>query len=142
MAHSTGIAGNLELLLIGIDCRFRVSQEHLRLSPVSKFFGRAGVHIRILVISGFGFAEDDSDQVAGTGGIVPGLHFQRNLVVGLGDDVFKANFAGIVLPGSKWGDNCHRFARRTRTLPAGSGMDLYRIQSSAVQQDSSSKKVT
>ena len=71
-----------------------------------RVFGGAGVDVVGLLaggeellrlgVAGLVFAEDDADEVVGAALVVALLHLGRDLVVGLGDDVFHVDAGGVV----------------------------------------------
>ena len=50
-------------------------------------------------VGGLFFAQDDADEVVFGAVVVGLLHFRGDFVVGLGDDVFHADFVGVVAEG-------------------------------------------
>ena len=82
--------------------------QHALLAPGAEVAGGARIDaFAPLGVKQFRQSQDDADQVEGAALVVGLLHGRRDLVVGLGDDVFQANCGGIVAPGAKWIDAGH-----------------------------------
>ena len=72
-----------------------------------KVLGGAGVDVLGFGVVWLVLAEDDTDEVEGALLVVGLLHGRGDLVVGLGDDVFHADAAGVVAEGAEGVDLSH-----------------------------------
>jgi len=60
------------------------------------------------VVSRLRFAQDDANQIVGTGIIVPALHFRRDFVVGLGQNLGQIDPGGVISQSAERFDVSHR----------------------------------
>jgi len=101
-------AGDAEALGVGVDAGGFFLGEDAELSPDVELACSAGVDaFAAFGIEEFGQAEEDADQVEGAALVVGLLDGGGDFVVGLGDDIFKANCGGIVTPSAKRIEACH-----------------------------------
>ena len=101
-------AGNLEALRIGEDAGVLFLGQNALFAPGLEVAGGARIYaFAALGVEQFRQSEDDADQVVGAALVVGLLHGRRDLVVGLGDNVFKADGGGVVPPGAKGIDASH-----------------------------------
>jgi len=101
-------AGKAEALGVGVEGGGFLLGEDAKLTPDMELACGAGVDaFAAFGIEEFGQAEEDADQVEGAALVVGLLDGGGDFVVGLGDDIFKANCGGIVTPSAKRIEACH-----------------------------------
>ena len=110
-------SGDGETLRVGEDAGLFLAREHALGAPVGEVARRAGINVRAAfavragsAVEEFGQAENDAHQVVGAALVVGLLHGWRDLVVGLGDDIFKADPRWIVAKCSEGIDAGHAAA--------------------------------
>jgi hypothetical protein len=112
--HGAIARGNGEALGVGEDAGVLFPGEHALGAPLGEVAGGAAVDAVGLagrvVVEELGQAEDDPDQVVRAALVVGLLHGGRDLVVGLGDDIFKPDPRGIVTERSEGIDTGHAAA--------------------------------
>ena len=101
-------ARDAETLGIGENAGVFLLDQNGLLAPCIKVAGGACVYILAsLSIKEFGQSKDNANKVVGAALVISLLHGWGDLVVGLGDHVFKTNSRWIVAPRAEWIDICH-----------------------------------
>ena len=99
LAGLSGV-GNGIGLGVAVEGWFGLFGEDAIFAPCVEVLGCAGVDVmgvrNVKSIVGLVFSEDDSDEVVRAGFVVPLLHGRRDLVVGLGDDIFHVDAVCVV----------------------------------------------
>ena len=88
-------------LNIEVDGGLGVLQEDALAAPVPKKLRRTGVPVFARMVAGVLFAQDDAHQVLRAGSVVAILHLRRDLVVGLGDDLWNRDPGRVITKGAK-----------------------------------------
>ena len=93
--------GDGKALNIEVERGLGVLQEDALPPPVPKKLCRTGVPVFSAVVAGVLFAQDNANQVLWARSIVGVLHLGRDLVVGLGDDLWNRDPGWVVTKGAK-----------------------------------------
>ena len=117
-----GASGDGVGLGIAVEGGFGFFAEDAFVAPGVIRRGGAGIDVFRVGVGGFTFAEDDADEVVGALGVVGGLHFGADFVVGLRDDIGHVDAGGVVAESAKGiqaghGFDCS-FRRRDRVARA------------------------
>jgi hypothetical protein len=110
LEHDSRGAGELEALRVGEDAGLFFADEDAACAPcgeVSRGPGVDGLLTGLGAVKELGQTKDDAHQVVRTALVVGLLHRRRDLVVGLGDDVFDADQRGVVTERAKRINTCH-----------------------------------
>src|SRR5262249_44501560 len=76
----------------------RILRQNAGSAPIPKALGCAGVDVVAVAVAGFGFPQDDPDQVIGAAPVILLLHFRADLVIGLGDNRSQRAARRVITP--------------------------------------------
>ncbi len=100
-------ARNGERLRVEIDGRLRVLLENASRAPIVQILRRPRIDVEGIGVGFAVTAQNDPHQIVGAFFVVLALHLRRDLVVGLGDNVFQADLVWIIAKGLKGKNLCH-----------------------------------
>src|SRR5581483_1358159 len=81
---------------------FVVLPQNMRLAPLLKMFGGAGINVTMVTIPGLRSSQDDANQVIRARVMVLLLHLRSDLVVGLGNNLRHGYPGRVVTERPKW----------------------------------------